>query len=111
MGNLIDSLISGRTGAFDLKGYRQENVAFTFTRDDYHVEQITSGLTDFLPLSTSHPLQIFVYSNVSGGDSTLSITGGDTIYNPTGEVTSIPIYDGETYKFHSRPNGGWKQTT
>lgn len=92
-----------------IKGYRSESTAITFTSTDYHVEQQTPSLTDTLPLtSTLTNGQVFVYSNVASGSTTLTASGSDTIYTSSGAVTSVTVYDGETKEVQVRPSGGWK---
>ncbi len=88
--------------------YAEKSADYTFTTDDYHIEQQTSGTTDTLPLTTGIEGTIFLYSNVSGGSTTLQTTSSQTIYTPSGEHTSITVLDGETYSLQARPGGGWK---
>lgn len=86
----------------------EKTSAYTFTSDDYHVEQQTSGVTDTLLSSTGVVGRIYVYSNTSGGSTTLQTTSSETIYTTAGTVTSITVTDGQSYILQARPSGGWK---
>ena len=93
----------------EVKPYRAETSPFTFLATDYHVEQQTSSTTDTLPnTSTLEIGQIFVYSDVSGGGTTLQTSDSQTINTPSGGVTSIALLDGESLTVQVRPGGGWK---
>jgi len=96
---------------FLVKNYRAETSAFTFNTIDYHVEQQTSGTTDTLPNTSSFQVgRILVYSNVSGSSTTLQTSDSQTINLPgiPTDVTSITVFDAESYTLQVRPGGGWK---
>lgn len=91
------------------QNYRAETVAFTFATADHHVEQQTSATTDTLPNTSSVvAAKVYIYSNVSGGNTTLQTSDSQNIYTPSGSVTSVTVYDGEVYTVQARPGGGWK---
>ncbi|MCP4181405.1 MAG: hypothetical protein GY756_26890 [bacterium] len=94
-------------GSFS-SSYVAKTSAYTFTVNDHHVEQQTSGVTDTLPTTTGIAGRVYIYSNVAGDSTTLQTTGGETIYTTDGTVTSINVLNGQSYTLQARPSGGWK---
>ncbi len=111
-GNGASILKLRKSTVVSVKSYRSETTATTFVSTDFHVEQQTSGITDTLPATTVASIkvgQIFQYSNVSAGSTTIQTTNSETINIPGSSPTSITVFSGESMTFQVRPDGGWKR--